>query len=115
MRRAIKDKRLSLFISILGIIGGAVLTVFAVIFFGRAIYAAMAGFALLSMVCYYGAVLRFFVYLDARDAIELLDLLEISASYGERLDTQDISDALGWSKRATKKFIARCRKRGYMR
>lgn len=114
MRRAIKDKRRYAFISCFSLVGAMVLTAFAVVFFTKAVYVAMAIFAFISAICYYASAFSLFLRLDAKAAIELIEVMD-SYEYGERMNVSEIADGMCWSKRATKKFIAKCKKRGYLR
>ena len=95
-------------------IGAAVLTAFAVLFFTKAAYVPMAIFAVISGICYYVSVFSLFSHLDAKAAIELIEVMDYH-EYGARINTAEIADEMCWSKRATKKFIVKCKKRGYMR
>ena len=95
-------------------IGAAVLTAFAILFFTKASYVPMAIFAVISGICYYVSVFSLFSHLDAKAAIELIEVMD-SYEYGERMSTAEIADEMCWSKRGTKKFISKCKKRGYMR
>ncbi len=114
MRRAEGDKRRYLFSGILVLILAIALTVLAYTFLNKTEYALMALFAVLSAICYYVSVFRFFGYHDAKTAIELIDTLDYM---GLRADakTSDIAEAMGWKKAQTRKFLLKCKKRGYLR
>ncbi len=114
MRRAIKDKRRYLFVSCFSLAGAIALTVLAVMFFLKTVYAPMIIFAVISGLCYYVSVFAFFSYLDAKAAIELLDIMDLYEN-GRRMSAAEVADELCWSKRAAKKFLEKCRKRGYLR
>ena len=117
MRRARKDKRRFAFISTFSFLSALALTACAVLFLQKAVYVAMAIFAILSAICYYTSVFSLFLHLDAKTALELLDAMDTSYyGYGsDQLSLAEIADEMCWSKRATKKFIIKCKKRGYLR
>ena len=113
MRRAEGDKKRYLFSGILVLILAIALTVLSYASLKGTEYGFMILFAFLSAICYYVSVFRFFGYHDAKTAIELIDTLEYM-ELDPNSKVTEIADAMGWKKAQTKKFISKCKKRGYL-
>ena len=113
MDQAISDKRragATFFFSLLLSIG---ITVLAVLFLKEKLYVLMLISALVSAIGYYVAVFSFFRRSDAKAAVEILRAM---TSGRQRCSTiSDVAQFMGWTERATEKFIEKCIKRGYMR
>lgn len=114
MRRAERDKKRYLFSGILVLVFAIALTVLSYMFLNKSEYAFMILFGVLSAICYYVAVFRFFGYHDAKTAIELIDTLEYMRLRPDS-SIADIAEAMDWKKAQTRKFIVKCKKRGYLR
>jgi len=114
MRKAKKDKRRSLLLSFCSFAVAVALTLLALMCLKEAMYAVMLGFAILSAVGYYFSVFRFFRYLDAKAAIDLLYVMNVGNTERKPMKLSDISSAMGWKNKSTRSFIEKCKKRGYI-
>ena len=91
-------------------------TVASFMTFKSALYVVMIVACVLAAVCYYAFSFSLFRYLDAKSAVQLLRIMGFDSPSKERsvMTLAEISEAMGWKKKSTKRFIEKCRKRGYM-
>ena len=113
MNRAISDKRRAGAIFFFSLLLSIAITVLAVLFLKEKMYIFMLISALVSAVGYYVAVFSFFRRSDAKAAVEILRAMTRGR---HRCSTiSDVAQFMGWTDRATEKFIEKCIKKGYMR
>ncbi|MBR2431586.1 MAG: hypothetical protein IKB23_01595 [Clostridia bacterium] len=113
MEKAIKDKRIAGFVCACAFIFGIAFTALAVMRLQEARYVSMLLLAVFSAVCFYIFVFNLFKYQDAKTAIELIDIIECYGIGSGPMRISELSEAMGWQQRSTRRFIETCRKRGY--
>ena len=101
-----------LYLILLCSLGGAALlfTLGAVLFLVNTLYVFAVIFAVISGALYYAAFFIGFALWDVITAIKLVSIIE-------KQDTEElsvISENMNWKESATERFIARCKKKGYI-
>ena len=113
MRKALRDKRIATFVFMCALIFAVLFTGIAVMCLKDASYLFMMVFAILSAICYYIFIIYVFRFLDARTATELIDIMECYGMGSGPMEITELSEAMGWHYRFTRRFISACRRRGY--
>ena len=116
MKRARRDKRYALLLTFYLLIFAIAFTVGSFMTFKSALYVVMLVSCALAAICYYAFSFSFFRYLDAKSAVQLLHIMGFDSPSKDRsvMTLAEISEAMGWKKKSTKRFIEKCKKRGYM-
>ena len=114
MKKALRDKRIAFLVSFFAFVFAVGLTVLAVMCLKEKLYVGMAGFAILSAVFYYLFVFQIYSFLNAKSAIMLVEIMNSSEKDGNLKKISEIADAMGWEIKTTKRFIEKCRRKGYL-
>ena len=114
MKKALRDKRIAFWVSFFSLVFAAALTFLAVLCLKETLYVAMVAFALVSAVFYYVFVFKVYSFLDAKSAVRLLEIMKFSGDDSQLMKITEISKAMGWQIKTTKRFIERCRRKGYI-
>ncbi len=115
MEKALRDKKRAIVLCVIFFVIALSLTVAAILSARERLYVTMALFAVCSSVFYYFAVFAIFRFLDARAAIDMLDILSCSGKGRGALKISELSEAMGWKSKTTRRFIEKCIKKGYIR
>ena len=112
MKSALRDKRISALLFAFFLLAAIGFTLLALWFLRDKQYVSMIISAVISAVGYYGSVFAFFRRLDAGAAVMIMENMEF---YGDKCKTvADLAALIGWTDKATGKFVKKCVKRGYM-
>ena len=115
MKKAKRDKRNALLATFCFLFFAIAFTAGSFIIFNLAQYVFMLVLCGLSAICYYVFVFCIFRYVDAKAAVNLLYIMGFSGAKEERrmMTLSDISRAMGWNKKSTKRLIEKCKRKGY--
>ena len=114
MEKALRDKRRAIITCVCSLLVGIALTAAAIICMKEPLYLYMALLAVASAICYYIFAFSIFRFLDARAATELIDIIDCSGSGRVPVSISEIAIAMGWNPNSTRRFIGRCRRKGYL-
>ena len=114
MKKALRDKRIAFWVSFFSFIFASGLTFLSVLCLKETLYVAMAVFALISAIFYYIFVFKVYAFLDAKSAVKLLEIMKFSGDDSQLMKITSISKAMGWQVKTTKRFVERCRRKGYI-
>ena len=110
MEKALKHKKFFLKMGIVSSVIAIATAFVSWLLVGFGIYIPLIPLFLASAYGFYSAPFYFFYSHDAKEAIRLLAAIDVRGVDNIR----DLALDMGWRRRVTRKFIEKCRKRGYI-